>query len=241
MLGSSIRRARKFSRLIRSPIYRTGLRKGAAAAIEHEGAMRSLAVGSLVDVGANVGQFSLLVRALHPEAVIYAFEPLPAMASRYEALFSPDPRIKLYRVAAGETAGQAAIHVSGRPDSSSLLPISQKQNEIFPGTLEVSTLEIEIQRVDDVLRDEKLVEPILIKLDVQGFELSALKGMPELLKRAAHIYVEVSFVELYQGQPLAYEIIDWLATRGYRIAGIYNPTFTHDAIAVQADVLFSRM
>jgi len=239
-LGSSIRRVRKLRRLLASRGYRRGLRYGVAAAIEHEGMLRSLRLGSLIDVGANIGQFSLLARTLYPEAPIHAFEPLPAMADRYAALFAGDARVTLYRIAAGETAGSAVIHVSGRPDSSSLLPISERQNEIFPGTAEVSSLQIPVERVDDVIRDLTLPEPILAKLDVQGFELAALKGMLELLTRASHVYAEVSFLELYEGQPLAHEIISWLASQRYRITGAYNPTLDSEGAVVQSDILFSR-
>lgn len=239
-LSSSIRRARKLRHLFSSAAYRRGLKHRVAAAIEHEGALRSIEVGTLIDVGANIGQFSLLTRSLHPRAIIHAFEPLPEMADRYEALLGDDGHTTLHRIAAGETTELAEIHVSGRPDSSSLLSISERQNEIFPGTSEVSSLTIPVERVDDVLRGAALIDPVLIKLDVQGFELAALKGMPELLSRATHVYAEVSFVELYQGQPLAHEIIAWLAKQGYRIAGVYNPTFTHEGVAVQADTLFAR-
>jgi FkbM family methyltransferase len=237
---SLLRLVTKLSRLVRSAPYRRGLRHKVGAAIEHEDAIRSLAVGTLIDVGANIGQFSLLTRAIHPGAVIHAFEPLSAMADTYDALFAGDRAATLHRVAAGETAGSAEINVSGRPDSSSLLPITAQQEAIFPGTAKASVETIRVERIDDILRDTKLPQPILVKLDVQGFELAALKGMPELLERAAHVYAEVSFVELYQGQPLAPEIIAWLAKRGFTVTGVHNLSFMANGATVQADMLFSR-
>lgn len=237
---SLVRRVRKVRHLLTRNEYRRGLRHGVAAAIEHDGPIRALEVGTLIDVGANIGQFSLLTRALHPRANIHAFEPLPAMADRYADLFADDERVKLHRIAAGEGEGTAEIHVSGRPDSSSLLPISNLQNKIFPGTAEVSLLSIPVRAIDLVMQDADLHGPILVKLDVQGFELAALKGMTGLLGRVAHIYVEVSFMELYVGQPLAHEIIDWLAGQGFHIAGVHNISLTDDGVSVQADVLFLR-
>ncbi len=236
-----VRKLGKAWRLSRRASYRRGLRQNVAAAIEHEDALRSLELGALVDVGANVGQFSLLTRTLHPGVRIEAFEPLAEPAAKYARLFEGDVHARLHAFAAGEASGEAEIHVSGRADSSSLLPISAMQNEIFPGTGEVGRRVIKVARIDDVLDAAALPTPIMIKLDVQGFELSALKGMPNLLQAARYVYCEVSFLPLYEGQPLAHEIVAWLADRGFRFAGVYNPTFADDGRTVQADVLFEAL
>lgn len=234
------RKTIKLMRLSSNPTYWRGLKVGVAATIEHEDAIRALQISTLIDVGANIGQFSLLTRALHPHARIYAFEPLPSAADRYERLFGGDRLTTLYRLAAGERQETSEIHISGRPDSSSLLPITELQNKLFPGTSQASVMTIEVNRIDDVLRDAILPEPILIKLDVQGFELSALRGMPHLLQRARYVYAEVSFRELYKGQPLANELVEWLAKAGFRLTGAYNPTTAADGSAIQADFLFQK-
>ncbi len=203
--------------------------------------MRSLQIGSLIDVGANVGQFSLLARTFHPNIQIHAFEPLPLVSARFERLFARDQNMHLHRIAAGEMSGAADIHVSARPDSSSLLPITDLQSKIFPGTAQASVATIRIERIDDVLQGVILNDPLMIKLDVQGFELSALKGMPKLLQRAHYVYAELSFMELYQGQPLAHEVVAWLAVAGFRFSGAYNPTHATDGSAVQVDILFTKI
>ena len=233
------RKSGKLARLLARPGTWPGLRYGVAAAIEHEDAVRSTQIGTLVDVGANVGQFSLLVRALHPEAQIHAFEPLPDMAARYRAVFAGDARVTLHEVAAGEEAGEAEINISASADSSSLLPITARQDAIFPGTAKVASRTITVARIDDVLA-EPLAGPVFVKLDVQGFELAALKGMPRLLEKADRLYIEVSFMELYEGQVLAPEMIAWLAERGFALRGAYNPVCAENGEAVQADFLFAR-
>lgn len=235
-----MRRALKLSKLVGQGRYRRGLRTGVAAAIEHEALLKNLTVASLIDVGANIGQFTLVALTVRPQLVVHAFEPLANAAARFEALFNGESNVTLHRVAAGEAEAETIIHVSGRPDSSSLLPISARQNEIFPGTAERSTVNIRVARVDNVLANFDIPEPILVKLDVQGFELSALKGMPNILARAKHVYVEVSFVELYEGQPLASDVIAWLAEQGFDVAGAYNGSKAMDGTSVQIDLLFTR-
>jgi FkbM family methyltransferase len=222
------------------PGYRRGLKLGVAAAVEHVGAMRSVPFSTLIDVGANIGQFSLMSRTLHPAAIIHAFEPLRLMADTYERLFAGDARTTLHRCAAGTSAMTMDINVSNHPDSSSLLPISDQQSQLFPGTQKASVEQVRVVRIDDELPVDALSGPILIKLDVQGFELEALKGMPRLLARASWVYVEVSFMTLYEGQPLADEICAWLAENGFKISGVYNPTYSDEGVSIQADLLFAR-
>ena len=51
---------------------------------------------------------------------------------------------------------------------------------------------------------------------MQGFELTALQGCEELLDRFDWVFVECSFIEPYEGQALADEVIAWLRERGLR-------------------------
>ena len=237
---TTLRRAKKLARLIQRKEYRHGLKLRVAAAIEHEGAIRPLDINSLIDVGANIGQFSLMAHALHPTLHIHAFEPLPGAAERFKKLMQDRPNTTLHLNAAGEVAGNANIYVSKRVDSSSLLPITELQDRIFPGTAQSSVEKVRVVRIDDALEVSDLPKPIMIKLDVQGFELSALKGMPKLLRHAQYVYTEVSFKELYRGQPLAHEILVWLSEIGYQISGVYNTTEASDGTSIQADILFTK-
>ena len=235
------RRARKLWHLLPDPLYRRGLKLGVAAAIEHVGAIRSTPAATVIDVGANIGQFSLMTRAVHPTAIIHAFEPLREMGNVYAKLFAGDSRAVLHRCAAGASASTSELNVSKQPDSSSLLPISDQQSALFPGTEQAGIERVKVERIDDVLDVAALPRPILVKLDVQGFELEALKGMPRLLEQARWVYVEVSFTSLYTGQPLANDITHWLNKNGFELTGIYNTTYSSNGVNLQADLLFTRL
>ncbi len=193
-----------------------------------------------VDIGANRGQFSLAVRHWAPRASVIAFEPLPNPAKIFREIFIGDARITLHEFAIGPQRGGCEMHVSSRDDSSSLLPISSLQSRIFPGTEEASTLLVQVAPLDSFLRAVDIQSPALLKLDVQGFEYEALLGCESLLRVFDRIYCECSFVELYSGQKLAADVIEWLATRGFSIAGIYNLSYDAEGRAVQADFLFHR-
>lgn len=67
------------------------------------------------------------------------------------AVFAGDARAQLIEASVGPEPGAAEIHVSARDDSSSLLPISQRQNALFPGTAEAGTTTIRVVRLAEAL------------------------------------------------------------------------------------------
>lgn len=235
-----IGKIKKLSKLAVDKTYRNAVLKGSAAGIEHEKVLRKLDCNTIIDVGANKGQFALAARKCFPKAKIYSFEPLTHPAEIFEKVFSDDKNVKLFRFAVSSESGETEIHISHREDSSSLLPISEKQNEMFPGTYEVGTEKIVMKRLNEVLNITDMAKPVLMKIDVQGFELSVLKGSVELLGEIKYIYSECSYIELYKGQALFPEISAFLENYGYKLAGEYNTSYDNKGDPIQSDFLFER-
>jgi len=216
------------------------LRHGVAASVEHANVLSGLGCLTVVDIGANCGQFALISRKCFPDARIDSFEPLSEPADRFERVFAGDKNTHLHRLAIGEKEEQSTIHVSQRDDSSSLLPIGEAQTTLFPGTGERETRTIRVAPLNAILSEKDIQSPALLKLDVQGFELEALRGCESLLDRFCYVYCECSFVELYKGQALAHEVIDYLHQHRFSLSGVYNMTYDKQGIAIQADFLFSN-
>jgi FkbM family methyltransferase len=240
MISRTIRRGRKALRLLRNSDFRRGLFQGVGASLEHERVLARLDVRTVVDVGANLGQFSLLAVSLYPQAKIFAFEPQAKPAAVFARLFAGIERVTLFPSAIGTRLGRTSIHVSRQHDSSSLLPISGTMSKIFPGTEEVGIADVSIAPLGCFLNSEDIVDPALLKIDVQGSELEVLHGCDELLPRFRYVYAELSFIELYTGQALCHEIIDYLSDRSFRLTGVHNLREESDGRAVQADFLFCR-
>jgi FkbM family methyltransferase len=209
------------------------------AGAEHRKVLSS-SLATVIDVGANRGQFALAARKWAPNARIVAFEPLPGPATIFRKVFRHDGAVILHQAAIGYASRQQTMHVSARDDSSSLLPISNLQVENFPGTAEVATLDVRVAPLGAFLDAEFIIAPAMLKLDVQGFELEALQGCESLLPRFSHVYCECSFVELYCGQALACDVIDWLSARGFKLAGMFNPAYDKRGRSLQADLLFQQ-
>ncbi len=241
LIRNRLRQLRKLMRLLPSHGFRRGLLHGVAASVEHLELMKGIAPATLIDVGANVGQFSLLMRTLHPDTRIYAFEPLSRPAAVFEKLFHGDAQTTLRRCAIGpRTVDQTAMNVSKDDDSSSLLPVSEEQVRFAAGAETVGTESVAVSRLDEILSAADIVRPALLKLDVQGYELLALQGCGQLLDVMDFIYAEVSFVTLYHGQALADEVVRLLFCKGFSLVAVNNPVFDSAGRCLQSDFLFSR-
>lgn len=239
------RKAIKAAALLRTRRFRRGLWRGVAAAIEHAPLLRTLGAGdcvrTVVDVGANKGQFALLALELFPAAQVHAFEPLAAPGARMAAWSRGETRLRLYPLALAETAGPRKMHVSARMDSSSLRVISKRQTAQFPGTHCVGATTVETARLDEILTAADLQPPALLKIDVQGGELETLHGAEGVLRRFDWVYVECSFVEFYEGQGSADDIAACLAAAGFSPVAYWNLCRDKEGSPAQADVLFTRM
>jgi FkbM family methyltransferase len=217
------------------------LKHGTAAGVEHLCVLRSLGkmeIATIIDIGANRGQFALAARTVFPTARIIAFEPLQEAADTFKRVFCGDPLVTLHQTAIGREIKESSIHVSRSDDSSSLLPISALQNMLFPNTDEKETRVVSVRRLEDLESSAEIKTPALMKIDVQGFEMEVLVGTGTLLEKFASVYVECSFMELYTGQALAHEVIDLMHKRGFRLQGVYNLGYDKSGAAVQGDFLF---
>jgi FkbM family methyltransferase len=238
------KRVEKALAALRHPDLRRALRHKVLPATEHLPVLAGLpAVELVVDIGANVGQFALMARHRWPQARIVSFEPLSECAAQLRAVFAGDRRFECHALALTDHAGTEAFHVTGAEDSSSLLPVARRQVEEFE-TAEARVVQVETARLDDVLPAAALPaegEPVLVKLDTQGTELAVLQGGPALLARATHLLVEVSFVELYEGQADAADVTRFLVEQGWDLRSVYDVKASRrTGEPLQADALFVR-
>ena len=134
--------------------------------VEHIPAIRALRPRTLVDVGANKGQFSLVARRLFPKISIHAFEPIAAERAKLSLVLKSE-RLKIYPVAVGRQAETREFFVASRSNSSSLLRPASAEKEAFDVSL-VSVNSIEVVRLADVIKLAELPRPVLLKIDFRA-------------------------------------------------------------------------
>ena len=105
-------------------------------------------------------------------------------------------------MALGAESGTAEIPVAGNSDSSSLLAMGERHVRSDPASVYVGTETVEVSTIDEVWhRIARHGEKVFLKLDVQGFELEALRGAERSLPRIHGAQVEPSAVPLNEGAP----------------------------------------
>jgi FkbM family methyltransferase len=239
-IRDAARKTRKLATLVSQPHWRHGLRSAVAATVEHDALPLRHDLRTVIDVGANRGQFTLYALARFPSANVIAFEPLPRAAEHMMRLFEGETRVEVVPFALGETEGEVVMHLSAREDSSSLLPVGEGQVSTFPGTDEVGTTRADVRTLDMVLVDRKLARPALLKIDVQGFELSVLRGAEQTLPSFDQVLVEASFAELYKGQALFPDVSRHLEGNGFRLVSGCISTSDPSGRWLQGDFLYER-
>ncbi len=231
---------KRFFHLISNNLFSKALFKGSAAGIEHLPILKKMKCMYVVDIGANRGQFALAARKQFPQARIISFEPLAEPAAVFRRVFKSDRLTIFHQIAIGPEEKQMPMHVSRANDSSSLLPILALQSNLFPGTEEKEIRSVKVKPLSIVLNKEDIITPALLKIDVQGFELDTLIGCEDFLRKFVNIYIECSFIELYEGQALAHQIISWLKERNFFFSGVFNLYYDRNGTAKQGDLLFTR-
>jgi FkbM family methyltransferase len=205
-------------------------------------ALRSLCpVRTVIDVGANAGQFAAMIHGVFPDAAILSFEPLPECQEPLRRILRDMPGSKAFQTALGAEAGAALFRrASFSPCSSVLRPNDRLKAEVGDLT-ETSTLEVPFARLDDILEPFQPASPLLIKLDVQGYEKEVMEGAPKTLAVAAIVVLEVAFVPLYEKQPLFDDLYQRLRDRGFSYRGNLAQNVSRvDGVITEADALFMR-
>ncbi len=230
---------KKIASLIRSPYARKAyLKTRTAVAVEHLEMLRFVRPRTVIDVGANNGRFALAAIQVGVSKV-YSFEPLPSEAEIFRQNLGSSSKVELFEFALADTSGRATLHVADRADSSSLLQIGAGQNQAY-NVSESRTITVDVRRLDQVVGTCISSDRVLLKIDVQGAEDTVLSGSTGVLEKIEFIYTEASFVELYSGQILAHELIEFLSRLGYVLRGAYNLSHTDAFGPTQADLLFKR-
>ncbi len=176
----------------------------------------------ILDCGAHTGQTARHLRQAYPRATIYCFEPVQRI---FEALLDHGGplNIRPIRSAVSDHTGSAEIFLTASTESNSLLPFLEHHNPLADPHRVIGRQRVPTCRLDDWIVTQQIAahRVHILKMDVQGHELSALRGAPRLLQHTRALLLEVSFVPLYQGAPLIGDIDAFLGSRGYDRAALY--------------------
>lgn len=187
-----------------------------------------LAVRSVVDVGAARGEWTRTCLAVFPEASCLMIDPLSENVMPLRSVCDEWPAVRYWTGAVGDQAGELKIFAHG--DQSSLLASE------WGGDLRT----VPVRTLDSFLDDGTMPGVDFSKIDVQGAELSVLRGADRVLAQCQAIQIEVGFRKVYQGAATAHEVIAYLGQRGFRIYDICDVCKREDRALLQCDLFFVK-
>ncbi len=170
----------------------------------------------IYEVGSNIGEWSVNVQEIFPDARFDLFEPLAGQYADMDAnlMTSRLRDADLHPVALCDVEGIGDIKILDvRGQGSSILvhPADKKREDF-------KVVSCKLARMDQYVERNGLQQPDFLKLDTQASELKVLKGAENTIKNAKFILVETWIRRVYgQGTPLFQEIADWLYQRDFMI------------------------
>lgn len=201
-------------------------------------------IKTILDVGANRGQFAKLSREVFPTAQIYSFEPLPECYEDLCNALHDDPNFKAFNKGLGRSVSTIEFYRSIHTPSSSFLEMEELHKDAFPESKkgqEQQAIRVPVDTLDNFYHAEHPESPILVKIDVQGFEGEVIAGGSELLKQAAVVILEMSLVKLYKDQPLFHDVYEEMYRLGFRYHGnLAQMLHVRTQEVVQIDAIFIK-
>lgn len=199
---------------------------------------------TIIDVGANKGQFAREISKFFPKAQLYCFEPLEEpfrILSKWA--MTQGGRVICFNTALGESSGEISMHQHDEHSpSSSVLASTETCHELYPQTRAEHLAAIQMITMDEALGDslKDASADVLLKLDVQGFEDRVLRGGKRSLLYCRAVILEVCIEPLYESQADFRTITELLYECGFKYVGNLDQAFAQDGRVLFLDAVFLR-
>ena len=188
----------------------------------------------ILDVGANHGQSAIRYARAFKQARIFCFEPVFSNYKVLSLACSQHPRIELVQKGLSDKPGTGIIGLTDHPGGHSLLLSSTSDK----------TEKVSITTIDSFLLDSNIKRIDLLKIDVEGSELSVLKGALAALESSAirYIYAEcITLLDPIEPHTLFSDLTSFLHPYGLVVFAIYHESFHLDTGSALINVLFVNM
>ena len=165
---------------------------------------RGYAPKIIIDGGAHVGSFSLAAQSIFPEAMIHCIEPQPACRAPLRTLCA-EKGFFFHECALAETPGRIDLTATAEPSTG-----------VHVASGGEAAIAVAAETLDGLFGPVTRDDRALLKLDLQGYELQALKGGTAFLRSAEAILTEVSFYAQAYEPPIA-ALVSFLNDNGFQL------------------------
>lgn len=176
---------------------------------------------TVIDVGANIGDWALpAAHAVGAEGLVLAFEPTPRVAAALgkSALANRLKQLKIFPVALSSAAGEVDFSVEQENTGGSRLgKIPDDREKLYSHLRHFNHIKVQARTLDDVIGEHDIHRVDVIKIDVEGNELSVLEGAQETLRRfKPALFLETGLEDGDSRERMAAK----LSSLGYGIVGV---------------------
>jgi FkbM family methyltransferase len=179
-----------------------------------------------LDVGANAGQTLSEMKKFFPNSSVFCFEPDSNTFRQLSKAASQYDHAEVFQLALGDVSGNALLHRNRDSVTNSLLPNSDNiyQVHIAEPMSPVGNERVRVQTLTEWTLQQKIGFVDVLKTDCQGYDLRVLRGAGSLLteKKIGWVCAEILFIDLYNGQSYADEILAFMRQHGYALYGFYE-------------------
>jgi FkbM family methyltransferase len=203
--------------------------------------LQSHAIDTVIDIGANAGQYASLLRLLGYRGRIASYEPLPDAFQRLQAAAAADSAWTVVQKAVGDASGTLTLRVARNSVSSSVLEMSERHVEAEPESQAVGSVAVSSISLAEIIESAGAAN-LMVKIDTQGYERQVLASGAASLRSVRLFEIEMSLVELYSGQALFREIDAKMLEAGFRLASIEEGFFDKNTgELLQMDAIYARV
>jgi FkbM family methyltransferase len=202
--------------------------------------LSGVGIRTVVDGGAYHGELSLRFADMFPDATVYAFEPASAAYATLCDTARQEPRIIPVKYALSSSSKPATLFVNFQDSTNALSPVGEGGRKYQDWqTRNVGRERIRALTLDRWAQRMRLKSVDVLKLDLQGHELEALRGAKRLLQKSTKlIYTEVEFVRIYERNCLFSDVEAFLRSCGFSLYQLYNLASGVDGRLVCGDAIF---
>jgi len=197
---------------------------------------RGLNCKFIMDIGANKAGWSNLAKNIFPDAAFCLIEPQIELETYLKPFCNATNNSIYYIAGAGIQKGKKYLTIWEDTEGSSFLPAERADLK-----RQDKQREIDIVSISDIIESGKFAIPELIKIDVQGFELEALKGGNIVFGKTEIFILEVSLFSFLPGMPVLSDIVTFMLEKEYMIYDF--PGFLRrpkDGALGQCDICFVK-
>lgn len=188
--------------------------------------LKKFAVDTVLDVGANAGQYADYLRNLGYSGHILSFEPNPEAFKTLQHKARKDEKWTCLNYALGEYSEEMEMNIAALSEFSSILEPTRYLENLDNARIKKKE-KVLVRTLDDVWRELGLDgRKVLLKIDTQGYERQVLLGASKCLSSILGLQLEMSFQRIYVNQPQVEDMIPFIRERGFHLFNLWRGFFS---------------